>query len=86
VRPICLPLVEKYNLKDFPDFGDDTEVKNRVGEVGGFGRTSNDPNHKGSETLQVLQMPIISNRKCQEVYNGKTKITASQVHTISFSL
>lgn len=63
VRPICLPLSEPIRSRNFEGY---------TPFVAGWGRTQE--GGKSASVLQELQIPIISNAKCRELY---TKIGKS---------
>jgi len=85
VRPICLPLTEKYKTS-LPVFGltNHEEEHHILGEVAGFGKTENEG--ESSKVLQAVHVPFITNKDCQRIYNGKATITPKQViYSIKFT-
>jgi len=71
IQPICLPFIKE---KSFPDL----ENSENSGIVAGWGRTRYDRAEE-SNLLQFVEVPLVSNKRCSEIYGKKTKITDTQL-------
>jgi len=76
VRPVCLPFPQEYGILDA--WQKSLENDKTKAWVTGWGRTKWNQ-AEGSNILQEVQLPLISNSHCQHNYSKRIEISEKQV-------
>ena len=76
MRPVCLPFSREYGILDA--WNKSFTTSSPKGWVTGWGRTKWNK-AEGSNVLQEVQLPLISNEQCQYDYSRRIEVSEKQV-------
>ncbi|XP_021946176.1 spaetzle-processing enzyme [Folsomia candida] len=81
VKPVCLPFVTEYGIESSyirEDVEDKDQFVGKKGVVTGWGRIKWNK-VDGSDILQEIKLPIVSNNECQRNYSTKIQLWDKQM-------
>jgi len=83
VKPVCLPFIKEYRIENNGFIKEDTkenqnQFKGKLGTATGWGRVKWNK-VDGSDILQEVQLPIVSNEECQRNYSTKIRLWDKQM-------